>query len=664
MDRLRTFGIVAHIDAGKTTLTERILFDAGARDHCGSVDDGTAATDWLPEERSRGISIEAAATRVAWAGHELQIVDTPGHVDFVAEVERSLHVLDGVVVVVDAVRGVESQTRAVWAQAAERVLPRIVFVNKLDRVGAGFATVIAEVTEVFEVAVAPVVVPLTDAAGAFAGLGDAASGAVQWFAGEPTDSDRAAIARTLRAAHDRLLELAADLDEQVLAAVVGGRPVPPPRLLQALRPAFLAGRLVPAFAGAALWNQGVDWLLDGVVAWLPGLSERPRNGLWAAHGAGDPDAPFAGIVFKVDHRAEVWNYVRVVRGTLVAGAHVHRVRGAQAVAVGELWIMQADRHQSAQVARPGEIVVLPGELGLRTGDTLAVPGTMQSLPVPRFPAPVLAATFEPAEAVDAPRLLAALRQLAADDPTLRVDRESDQIVVRGMGELHLEVVAERAAARAGVRFQVARPRVDRRVAPRRAADSSGEVRATVAGSESWARCTLSIRPLPGEPGPARIGIGSAVAASVWAEAARTQLRELAEHGMATGAMVAAALEVSALACSDPASEALVQIAVARAFEAAVAAAGALELEPWVSLEIWTPEDALQPVLADLGARRAVVQSVAAGRLGARIEGRAPLARMLGYVTRLRSITKGLGRASMRPAGLAPNGSANGADGAG
>jgi elongation factor G len=463
MSRLRTFGIVAHIDAGKTTLTERILFDTGAQSWLGSVDDGTAATDWMPAERSRGISITAAAIRVQWGGQALQVVDTPGHVDFVAEVERCLRVIDAVVVVVDGVRGVESQTRAVWRQAVAAGLPRLVFINKLDRTGADYAAVVAEVAEQLECVPVPLVVPLLSGAGAFAGLGDAITGAVQWFDGRPDEDLVPALQSRLLAAHERAVEVAADHDDAVLRDVLEGRRVEPARLQKALRAAFLAGAIVPVLGGSALYNRGVDWLLDAVVVLLPTVAELPRRGIWAVPQAGNRAAPVCGFVFKVQHLDRVWNFVRVLRGRLEAGARLVRGRQPQHdVAVEELWLARADRHEVLSEAGPGEIVVVPGEFGWRTGDTVCAVGAPVTLPQVRFPAPVLAVTFEPERAGSAAALFAAVRELAADDPTLRAERDADRIVVRGMGELHLEIVGDLVRARTGLGFRVSRPRVDRR----------------------------------------------------------------------------------------------------------------------------------------------------------------------------------------------------------
>lgn len=651
MDRLRTFGIVAHIDAGKTTLTERILFDTGAQSHVGSVDDGTATMDWLPAERSRGISITAAATRVQWGQHLLQVVDTPGHVDFVAEVERCLHVLDGVIVLIDGVRGVESQTEVVWQQAGERGLPRLCFVNKLDRVGADYGAVVNELREQLDARPLPLVVPLYDEQRAFAGLGDVLTGAVQWFEGRPSPELAARLAAGLRAAHERAVEVAADHDEAILADALAGRRIAPDRLRRVLRVEFLAGRLVPVLGGAALWNRGVDWLLDAVVALMPRLDELPRRGLWSAERAGDPDAPFCGFVFKVQHVEQVWNFVRVVRGRLRPGALWTRGRQPfPAQPLAGLCHVHADRHEPASLALPGEIVVVPGDLGLRTGDTICDPRAPLLLPSPRFPSPVLAVVFEPEQAGDAPRIAAVLHELAVDDPTLRVEQDQDHLVVHGMGELHLDIVADEVRRRAGVAFQCSRPQVDRRETVATAATGAGEARALVAGVERWARCVVAVA--PSADGALARTIDAA--GTVGAAAALTELRQRLASGVRVGPMQGAvvtlqAADVDALGPVEP----LLQQAARKALDAALAQAGVVELEPWVQVELWCPEESTAPVLADLAARGASVASISSGRLGARLHGRAPLSRMLGYVTKLRSMTRGRGQVSLRLLGHAP-----------
>lgn len=651
MDRLRTFGIVAHIDAGKTTLTERILFDAGAQGWIGSVDDGTAAMDWMPAERARGISITAAASRVQWGRHVMQVVDTPGHIDFVAEVERCLHVLDGVVVLLDGIRGVESQTEAVWEQAGSRGLPRLVFVNKLDREGADFAAVVGEMGERLACRPVPVVVPLFDDAGAFAGLGDALGGRVQWFAGKPAAAIGERVTAELLAAHDRVVEAVADRDDSVFADALAGRRIAADRLRRIVRAEFLAGRLVPVLCGAALWNRGVDWLLDAVVDYLPAPVEMPRQGLWATPNAGDPAAPFCAFVFKVQHvDAATWNFVRVIRGTLRAGDAWVRGRGGAQGTCATLWVVQADRHTDVDRAEPGQIVVLPGEFALRTGDSICAPQAPLIVPAPKFPAPVLAMVFEPERAEDRPRLAQSLRELAVDDPTLRVEADRDRLLVRGMGELHLEIVADLAKSRAGVAFHCSRPQVDRRETVEWLGRGEAEVRAMVAGMECAAQCVVEVRPSPGL-GPATVldEVGGAAAAAVVAE-----LGLLVAAGLRVGPMQDMVVVVQRAECSaeDP-NLPLLEQAATKALEQAVAGACPCDLEPWVLFEAWCPEEGAPAVMADLAARGAEVEAVAAGRLGARVGGRAPLASMLGYVTKLRSITRGRGRVNLRPAGLRP-----------
>jgi elongation factor G len=649
MERLRTFGIVAHIDAGKTTLTERILYSTGAQPFAGNVDDGTATMDWMPAERARGISITAAATRVSWAEHTLQVVDTPGHVDFTAEVERCLFVLDGVLVVVDGVRGVESQTETVWQQSTQRGLPRLVFVNKLDREGADFAAVVKELGERLECRPLPLVIPLLDDAGQFAGLGDALAGAVQWFDGAPDAATAARIRGELLAAHERVVDFASETDEAILRDALAGQRIAAARLRAVVRQRMLAGAVVPTLCGAALWNRGVDWLLDAAVALLPGIGELPPVGLWSTAGAGDPDHPFLGFVFKVQHvDGEIWNFLRIVRGRLVPGQSFENVgRLDRSLRCPAIWAMRADNHVELAQAEPGEIVVLPGDLGLRTGDTVASSVQLEWIAAPRFPEPVLAVTFEPERVEDIPAVASALAELAADDPTLRVDREADRVVVRGMGELHLEVVADLVRQRTGVKLQPARPRVDRRETVRGEGVGAAEVHAQVAGSDRFARCAVQVVPVAGDL-PATVTAADGLPA---AEAAREELTERLRHGLKVGEVRGVAVELTAIAVDRAGTLLpLVQQAAAMALAEAMTNAGLVVLEPRVRLEVRCPEESSAPVLADLQAKGAEIEGVAAGRLGAVITGRATLERMLGYVTRLRSLTRGRGQVSLQPAG--------------
>ena len=477
-ESLRILGIVAHIDAGKTTLTERILFDAGVQPWCGEVDDGTATMDWMRQERERGISIVAAATCVSWNEHRLQIVDTPGHVDFTAEVERCLRVLDGVIVVIDSVRGVESQTQTVWHKADRWDCARLAFINKMDRAGADFPGAVESLADCFDCRPIPVVVPLFDHDGVFSGLGDPIRGSAIWFAGEVPQELQPTFAKSMHAARDVVVEACCDFDDSILSDYVSGREIAPDRLLAAMRQGCVQGELVPVLCGAALHDQGVDWLLDAICELLPSPVDRPREGVEAAFPAPDSEAPLSALVFKVEHEEEeVRNYLRVFTGALHGGDSVQGTRSSVPFLVGELWSMHASHHELVTTAWPGEIVVLPGDLGLQTGETLYRPGALRRLPMPQFSPPVIGALFEPATPADGEPLQQALRELLGDDPSLRVESDIDTglPVVFGMGELHLDIVAARIRERRVCAFSTSPPRV----ALRATVADRGEGRATI-----------------------------------------------------------------------------------------------------------------------------------------------------------------------------------------
>jgi elongation factor G len=346
----------------------------------------------------------------------------------------------------------------------------------------------------------------------------------------------------------------------------------------------------------------------------------------------------------------VWNYVRVVRGRLTTGRRYAVRPAASACDVEQIWVMQADRHSVVADAEPGEIVVLPGDLALRTGDTLHDPDAPVELLTPRFPAPVLAVTFEPKRSENGARMLKALRELAIDDPTLLVDHDGAQVTVRGMGELHLDVVAELLEARIGREFQLSRPRVDHRETVRGSGAGEIEIRAVVGDSECAARCRVTVEPLA-DPAAAAVVTAAPAVPEDLAETAQRELRARLATGLKAGPMSGVKVVVEAVSCDGAPVEALVEQAATKALSAAAERAGLQLLEPWVELDIWSPEVSCAAVMADLGSRGAVVTGVSSGRLGARVQGRAPLAHMLGYVTRLRSITKGRGLASLRPSGF-------------
>jgi elongation factor G len=650
---LRTLGIVAHVDAGKTTLVERILFVTGVQGWVGAVDRGSATMDWLRVERERGISVTAAATRVPWRGFLLQLVDTPGHVDFAIEVERCLRAMDGLVVILDAVRGVESQTVSVWRQADRFQLPRIVFLNKMDRVGADHARCLADLTQRFGCRVVLLTVPLRNACGEFAGIGDALAQSATWFEGQVPRDLAAAHAQVMAAAHAQLVEDCADFDETILRDYLASVPVAADRLESAIAAACRAGRLVPAFVGAALHGHGVTRLLDAIPLCLPPLEARVGSPA-DTEPPPDPDGPLCAFVFKIQHvEGSVLQWIRVYRGSLRAGDPLVCARTGQQFPAGDVLVLHAALAHAVPVAGPGEIVALAGDLGLRTGDTLHAPGSPWQLAPLAFPEPVLHAAFEPLVAADAERLRAAMQILTADDPslTLRADSEAGGVVLGGMGELHLEIAADRLRAMTGLSFKVAKPQVEVRVGLRRSARAAAEVRSPARETGVWARAEVEVGPasasgneivLAEVPTPLRQAIAANLAA---------RLAAGLHSGLPAQDVRVHVLSVVLHGDADAGGEAVTLQAVAIALEKALEPAMPVRLEPRVVFEVRCPEDALPAVLGDLFARGARVQQVAAGRLGAVIEGRGNLRGFLGYATRLRSLTRGHGVAQLRPDGF-------------
>ena len=651
-DGLRNVGVVAHINAGKTTLTERVLYTTGKQSFMGEVDDGTATMDFLAEEQRRGISITAAVTRVGWQGYRVNVIDTPGHVDFTAEVERCLRVMDGVVVVLDAVRGVESQTETVWRQADAWDMPRLVLVNKMDRAGADFEASVDAVREVLGGRAVPVVAPLF-ADGEFAGLVDVVFGRVQRWRDSTDEFD-------LRAARAVLLEACADFDESILRDFVDERPVEGDRVVAALRQGVMSGEVVPVLAGAALHNRGVAPLLDAVCRYLP--SPMDAGGV-SSLGGEDPaavrrprrDDPFCGLVFKSHVEVdESFSVARLYSGSVSVGDAVARGSSGDQVNVESLWLVHADHREPLDEAGPGDVVAMKTTSDLRTGDTLYAPGHPIELEPLRFPRPVLTATLEPRLAQDGEAVEAAARALCADDPTLIVSCDADRggLVVSGMGELHLEVFGSRLSRRIGDRARLGRPTVAYMETVARAGAGRAECRR--AGEGSMASVVgVEVEPLsPGEE--ARVEI-SCEAQPGRCDALAEGLEQRLRHGLADPypamALVLRLVEVAGDAAGDE-GVILDLEALSVACRKAVAAAGAQLLEPSMEFEVVCPGDGLSGVLADLKSRVVEINSVTGGD-PCEVRGTVALRAVLGYPTQLRSLTRGLGTVSLTPSGYIP-----------
>lgn len=670
--RLRNIGIVAHIDAGKTTVTERILFYTGVEHRMGEVHLGNTVMDWMEEERERGITITAAATRCSWRDHVVQVIDTPGHVDFTAEVSRSLRVLDGAVVVICAVAGVQAQTETVLRQAARYQVPWLAFVNKMDRQGADFAAAVASLRERGGLAAVPVQLPVGEGRD-FSGVIDLIG--MRMLSWDPEEKGatvhEAEIPAELReratAARAELCEAVAEVDDVLLGAWLEAGELDPDQLRSGLRQGTLAHRFVPVLCGSALHFQGIQPLLDAVLDWLPGPTDRPpMRGHYpgdesrAVERPLDADAPLAALVFKVFHEAHGdLYYLRIYSGELIEGMSLHnaRVRGSERI--NQIWRMHADHRERLKKAGPGEIVVVPGLKKARTGDTLFPKGHEIALEPIEFPEPVIRQTVEPQVLGDRDKLLEALMVLDREDPTLTVtvDEDTGQAVLAGMGELHLEVALHRLERDFRVAARAGRPIVAYRETLLQPSAGVGTVERP--GGESGKQTVtarLEVRPAA-ETKP-RISVGDAGAGL--SPGARYELNaaahELVEAGGALGYPLAQ-LEVEVLELSwTPVGELppveLVLGAASRALDHALHGRTGL-LEPIMNLRVEVPEDFLSGVLGDLQARRAEIQSMDLDAGLGRIQATAPLDALFAYSTRLRSLTQGRGAFSLSPQGYAP-----------
>jgi len=659
--RLRNTGIVAHINAGKTTLTERILFDTGRQPWMGEVDQGTAAMDWMAEEQDRGISITAAATRVGWGGYAINLVDTPGHVDFTGEVGRCLRILDGVVVVLDAVRGVESQTETVWVQADDWCLPRVVFVNKLDRATADVDACLAALRDRFGARPLSLHVPVHQG-GVWIGILDVLRGEfVARTEGAPTpvlDPEWVAAQR------EAVVDAVSQWHEPVLSAFVDGRPVSDEMLMRGIRAGCIRGECVPVVTGSALENIGVRELLDAVCSYLPGPGDarevRSRARALAPGDAAEPEpdpaAPVSALVFKVQ-RIEgcLLYFARVFAGVLRRGDTVACAARSIEVAVDDLWLLHAGERVPARVAGPGDIVALGTSARLRTGDTLHSIGAPLQLERTVFPRPVLQVRMEPLTGDIQQVLGEQALVLEEEDPTLEVRIEDGGgVVIAGMGELHLEIVRERLERAVGAPVRMGRPSVAKFETIELAAEATVEARGLVGGVECGARAHVEVRPAPGR-GDARLVPTRPAGPDdlPWGELAADLEVALAAGLHAPHPALDLDLRVVRLEGTAPLPQGsgLFAQAVLLAARKAVAAAQPRLLEPEVRVEVSCPAGVLASVLRDLRARGIELDGVASGVMGGRASGRAPLARLLGYATRLRSVSKGQAVLSLSPHGF-------------
>jgi elongation factor G len=673
LEKIRNIGIIAHIDAGKTTVSERILFYSGKEHRMGEVHEGNTVMDWMEEERRRGITITSAATTLQWKGSRINLIDTPGHVDFTAEVERSLRVLDGAVVVFDGVAGVEAQSETVWHQADRYRVPRLAFVNKLDRAGADFDRDVEDIRARLAPGGTPRILPLLVPAGreaAFHGVVDPIRRVLLTFLGKdrgktvvegPVPPEMEAEVEAVR---NRIVEAAAEhADDAATHRFLEGGTLTDEEIRAGLRRAVLARAVVPVLCGSALKDIGIQPILDAVVEYLPSpVDAGPVEGLDPA----DPEKkvlrrperaePLAALVFKTfSEKHGDLTYLRIYSGTLKRNDQVWNATRDKVERVGQLLRMHANHREGVEEAGPGDVVATVGLRYTVTGDTLCTKKGPVVLETMRFPETVMSLAIEPRSGADRDALAEALGKLSRDDPTFtaRTDEETGQTVISGMGELHLEVLVNRLTSDFGVRAHVGKPRVAFRQTVGGTARGEAEFDRTVGEKRQYARVVLEV--FPGD-GKDHLLFGLAKLPPVLRNAVRAGIKSSEEGGCGLGypCVDVGVKAVDFTVHPSDASEAAFEAAASQAFGSAFDRAGAVLLEPVMSVSVHTPEEFLGSVLGDLQRRRATIESIETPSSGLRvIKGAVALAEMFGYSTSLRSVSQGRAAFSMEPRAYAP-----------
>jgi len=661
---VRNIGIMAHIDAGKTTTTERILFYTGITYKMGEVDEGTAVMDWMAQEQERGITITSAATTCYWNHHRINIIDTPGHVDFTAEVERSLRVLDGAVILLCGVGGVEPQSETVWRQADKYRVPRLVFINKMDRVGADPERAVEQLRT--RLAAHPLIlqIPL-GREDAFRGVIDLVERKAFDWGTEliGTDFERREIGPAeeaeVRAARAVLVETVAESDERILELYLEGAEVPPAELRAGIRRATIAGKLVPVFYGASFRNKGVQPLLDAVVDYLPSPADippvtgiHPRTRHLETRRASD-DEPFAALVFKLQNDPFLGTlaYFRVYSGKGRAGTVFYNASTDEEERVAKFLEMHSNKRKEVKDVFAGDIMAMGTMRSLSTGDTLCAKNRPLLLETIRFPEPVISVILEPRTRAEHAKLRTALAKLAKEDPTLRVSQDptSGQTLVWGMGELHLEVLRDRIFREFGVQANMGRPQVAYKETLLKAAAGVGTSERVVGGKVQSGEVRIGVEPLPrGKGFDFRSELRSGVLPRELLGPVEDGIRESLDAGpLAAFPLTDVRVTLREVVYrEDEASPLAFKIAAAAAFKDAAGRAVPVLLEPVMALEVVSPDDYLGDIVGDLNARRGKIEGMEM-RGGSRvIKARAPLAELFGYATILRTLTQGRGVFSM------------------
>jgi len=661
---VRNIGIIAHIDAGKTTTTERILFYTGRTHRMGNVDEGTTVTDWMEQERERGITITSASITCEWRGHQINIIDTPGHIDFTAEVQRSLRVLDGGVVVFDAVSGVEAQSETVWRQAERFGVPRICFVNKMDRVGADFWNTVGMIRDRLGAVPVPLQLPIGSEA-SFRGIVDLVANRAIVFLddlGEKFEVTEIPEEMQEESAHHReeLVSRVAEADEALLLKYLEGDPIEADELRKAVRQATLTGMAVPVLCGSSLRNKGVQPLLDAVVDYLPSPLDIPAvRGTHPVTGAeeeraADPAAPLASLVFKIvsDPYVGRLGYVRVYSGVLRTGSTVHNATSNRKERIGRILRMYANRREEIESISAGDIAAVVGLKVSSTGDTLCDSEHPIVLEAIRFPEPVISVAIEPRTKADQDKMTEALRRLADEDPTFKVrtDETTGQLLISGMGELHLEVLVDRMLREFRVQANVGRPQVAYRETITRPVRVQGRFVRQTGGRGQYGDVWLELEPLPKGSGfRFENAVRGGAIPQEYIPAVEQGVREALDAGVLAGFPLVDLLArlVDGSYHEVDSSEMAFKVAGSMALKSGAAKAEPVLLEPIMKVEVIVPEEYLGDVIGGLSSRRAQIQGMQPRPGGVQVvDALVPLADMFGYATDLRSITQGRGTFTM------------------
>ena len=658
LEKVRNIGIIAHIDAGKTTTTERILYYTGRIHKIGEVHEGAAEMDWMEQEKERGITITSATTTCFWRDHRINIVDTPGHVDFTIEVERSLRVLDGAVTILCSVGGVQPQTETVWRQADKYGVPRIIFVNKMDRIGADFFKVVADVEEKLGAKPVPLQIPV-GAEEEFKGVVDLITmKAIIWeeetlgakYHYEEIPEDLKDLAEEYR---EKMLEALADVDEEIMMKYLEGEEISEEEIKQAIRKGTIELKFFPMLCGSAFKNKGVQPLLDAVVDYLPSpLDVPPIKGINPKTGEEEErhasyEEPFAALAFKIltDPYVGQLTFIRVYSGLMESGSYVYNATRDKKERLARILRMHANKREEIPVLGAGDIAAAVGLRETYTGDTLCDPDHPILLEAMEFPEPVISVAVEPKTKADQEKLSIALQKLAKEDPSFRVstDHETGQTIISGMGELHLEIIVDRLKREFKVDVNVGRPQVAYRETIRKEVTSEGKFIKQTGGRGQYGHVWLKIEPLePGKGFEFYETIKGGVVPKEYIPAVEAGVKEAMETGVVAGYPMTD-IKVTLFDGSYhevDSSELAFKIASSIAFKEGAKKANPVLLEPIMEVEVTTPEEFMGDVIGDLNKRRGRVQGMEARGNAQVIRALVPLAEMFGYATDLRSMTQG------------------------